>query len=359
MSRHLIPTWTVLALLATGVAPPALVSKVALGRSPVATAPRATNTSTPVFERASAAVVKLYGPGAGREHGYGTGVLVSPDGHIVTALSLMVSTGRVRVFLADGRQFDGQLVRSDENRQLALLKIDGENLPFLAPHTSQHLQIGDTVVALGNWFKIAEGREAVSMNRGILSLYGPVATRRLAQESAYAGPVLVFDAITANPGAAGGPLLDLDGNLVGVVGKIVEAENTFTRINFALPGEEVIAFLRPGGSSIGVDSTSRPAESESAHPRAQGEKPYLGIKLAKLGYRHVSAFVDRVRPGSPAETAGILPDDLILAIDGRRIASAEDYEETVRGLVPGQSVPMTIKRGAQLINVNVTVGVER
>lgn len=339
-------------VLAAGVLLLSPHTQLAIGRSPTSPGTQSRKSRTTVFEHAVAAVVKLYGPGAGREHGYGTGVLVSPDGRIVTALSLMVSTGKVQVILADGRRFDGRLERSDENRQLALLKIDGNDLPYLAAHTSKHLQVGDAVIALGNWFKIAEGREAVSMNRGILSFHGPVATRRLAQQFDYAGPLLIFDAITANPGAAGGPLLDLDGKFVGLVGKIVEAENTFTRINFALPAEELKAFL-------GGEAASRPAGTSPDQPvDVEGKKPYVGIKLAKLGYRHVSAFVDRVRPGSPAETAGIRADDLILAIDGRRIPSAENYEEIVRELVPGQIVPVTVKRGAKLITVNVTIGVE-
>jgi len=305
-----------------------------------------------IFDRASAAVVKLYGPGAGREHGYGTGVLVSPDGRILTTLSLLVSTGHVQVVLADGRRFDGRLLRSDENRQLALLKIDAADLPYLTPHRTSDLRFGDAVVALGNWFKIAEGSEAVSMNRGILSLFAPIATRRLAQQFEYAGPVLIFDAITANPGAAGGPLLDIEGRFVGLIGKVVEAESTFTRINYALPAEELTAFL--GDAAASRPAASRPAVAASK----DGKKPCVGIKLAKLGYRHVSAFVDRVRPGSPAAKAGIQPDDLILAIDGRRISSADVYEETVRDLIPGQIVPFTLKRGAQLLTVNVTIGAE-
>lgn len=305
-----------------------------------------------LFDRAAPAVVKLYGPGAGRQHGYGTGVLISPDGRILTALSLLVSTGKVQVVLSDGRRFEGRLERSDENRQLALLKIDAAGLPYLAPHRSDHLRIGDPVFALGNWFKIAEGHETVSMNQGILSLFGPVETRRLSQQSDYSGSVMVFDAITANPGAAGGPLLDIEGNFVGLVGKIVEAENTYTRINYALPAEELTTFL-------GGEPASRPAASDpDVAASKKAGKPYVGVKLAKLGYRHVSAFVDRVRPGSPAEKAGIKPDDLILAIDGRRVSSAESYEESVRELIPGQTVPFTIKRGAQLLTLNVSIGTE-
>jgi serine protease Do len=332
----------------------------ALGRPPIAGAQSPSShlnsTDTPygaVFERASAAVVKLYGPGAGREHGYGTGVLVSPDGQILTTLSLLVSAGTIQVVLADGRRVDGVLVRSDETRQLALLKIDATGLPYLTPHASTHLQIGDAVIALGNWFKIADGRETISMNRGIVSLYAPLVARRLAQQFEYAGPVLMVDAITANPGASGGPLLDIDGNFVGLIGKVVEAESTLTRINYAMPAEELTAFL-------GNVPTTRPVASAAEKINTvEGKKPYIGIKLARLGYRHVSAFVDRVRPGSPAASAGIQPDDLILAIDGRRLTSADSFDELTRDLVPGQSVSFTVKRGAQLLTLTVSVASEQ
>ncbi len=90
-----------------------------------------------------------------------------------------------------------------------------------------------------------------------------------------------------------------------------------------------------------------------------GSNPYrcsLVSKLAKLGYRHVSAYVERVRPGSPAAEAGIRADDLIIAIDGRRIADAEEYDAEVARLLPGQVVPFTLKRGAEIVNVDVKVG---
>ncbi len=342
LQRWLLPA------LAASLATP--LSLFAFRHSPLSPPP--TNPLGTIFDRANAAVVKLYGPGAGREHGYGTGVLVSADGRIVTTLSLLVSTGQVQVILSDGRRFDGQLIRSDETRQLALLKIDARNLPYLQPDHSTQLQVGDSLLALGNWFKIAEGREAVSMNRGILSLNAPVAARRLAQQFDYAGPVLIYDAITANPGAAGGPLLDVEGHFVGLVGKVVEAENTLTRINFALPAEEIATFLNDA-------PTSRPLSANPSNSsNSPTKKPYIGIKLTKLGFRQVSAFVDKVRPGSPAAHAAIQPDDLIMAVDGRRVSSVDDYDEIVRDLVPGRTIPFTLKRGTQLLTVYVTIGAE-
>ncbi len=325
------------------------------------------DTIAPIIGNAADSVVKLYGKSAGREHGYGTGVLVSSDGRIVTTLSLMVSLSGVKAVLSDGSQFNARLERVDETRQLALLKIEGAKLPHLTPQPSAHLSQGDTVIALGNWFKIAEGHEAVSVCKGILSLRTLLEARRLAQDFDYQGEVLIIDAITANPGAAGGPLLDADGQFVGLVGKVIESVHTNTRLNYALPGEEIIAFL--AGPS---DGTARNTSGGVNQPEAQAgdgdqsaaslsdhsKKPYIGVKLARLGYRHVSAYVERVRPGSPAAKVGIQPDDLILAMDGRRIADAEAYEEAVARLLPGQRVQFTIKRGPDILAVMLTVEAE-
>ncbi|MFQ5423751.1 MAG: S1C family serine protease [Phycisphaerae bacterium] len=318
----------------------------------------APNTTAAAVARAAPAVVKLYGGGISRTHGYGTGVIVSPDGRIVTTLSLLTGSSNVRVVLSDGRTFDDtRLVRSDRYRQLALLKIEAADLPFLKPGDSDHVRVGDAVIALGNWYKVAEGDEPMSVTRGILSLKTNLNARRLAQPFDYAGPVLVCDAITSNPGAPGGVLIDLEGRFIGLIGRVVEAVNTNTRLNYALPAEQVAAFL---GGEDAPTTQDTPLRMAAADPRgsASGERPapWLGLKLSKLGYRHVSAYVARVRPGAPAAKAGVRADDLILGIGGRRIPDATAYREAVARLTPGQVVQMIIKRGDRVLPLHVTVG---
>ncbi|HWL93456.1 MAG TPA: trypsin-like peptidase domain-containing protein [Phycisphaerae bacterium] len=298
---------------------------------------------------AQPAVVKLYGRGIGREHGYGTGFIVSSDGQIVTTQSLLVAGRSIRAVTSDGREYDADLVRHDDSRNLALLKIDGKDLPHISLISSDALQPGDPVIALGNWFKVAEGEEPVSVSRGILSLRTQLDARRLTQDFDYAGPVLIIDAITANPGAPGGPLLDIDGRCVGVIGLIVEASATNTRLNYAVPAEEVVSFL---------SGQSAPASQGAIEGAVEGE-PFLGIRLSKLGFRQVSAYVERVVPGSPAAEAGVKKDDLILTVDGRHIADAESFEEVVNELKPGQSIEIVLKRGEKLIRAPVTVGVKK
>jgi len=311
----------------------------------------APNTLDPVFRSAAPAVVKLYGGAIGREHGFGSGVLVSADGDILTADALLLDSPGLRAVLHDGRQFPAERVRDDDDRQLALLKIDVADAPFLTPSTTDRLHAGDAVIALGNWFKIAEGEEPVSANRGVLSLRTHLDARRLAQDFPYRGPVLIYDAMTSNPGAAGGPVLDIEGRFVGLIGRLVESAQTNTRINYALPGEELISFL--GGHADGADAAA--ATGLSTEPVPTGE-PDIGITMSRLGYRQTPAFVKRVRPGSPADEAGIRRDDLIVAIDGRRIEDAKGCAEAFERLRPGQQVEFIIKRGNEVLRSDLTVG---
>ena len=200
-------------------------------------------------------------------------------------------------------------------------------------------------IAFGNWFKIAEGREPLSMNRGVFSLRMKLDARRLTQEFAYNGPVLVYDAMTANPGAPGGPLVNLDGQCIGIVGRLVESSATNTRINYALPSEEVLAFI---GGNV------KPAASGGA-PDAEKAKPYIGISISRLGFRHVSPYVARVRAGSPAHAAGVRPDDLVLMVNGQRIGSAEAFHAAVARLTPGSDAELVLKRGREIVTVTLKV----
>jgi len=324
----------------------------------------APNTVRRALQRSAGAVVKLYGSRIGREHGYGTGFLISSDGRIVTSLSLLVAGRNVRAMLDDGRRYEARVVRTDEYRQLALLQIDAEGLPYLEFAGSDSARIGDTVIALGNWYKIAEGREPVSVIRGILSLKTNLDARRLSQEFDYHGLALIYDAITSNPGSSGGPLLDVEGRCIGMVGRIVEAANTNTRLNYALPAEEIIAFLADGASKKGsepagpsAERTQRAGPSSGPVDRAQATgKPYVGIKISKLGFHRVSAYVQRVRPGSPAAEAGIRADDLIVSINGRRIGDAADYQAALETLSPGLQVRFILKRGSKVLTLDVQIG---
>ena len=302
------------------------------------------------FERAITAaterVVKIYGAKFGRQHGYGSGVLVSPNGDIVTALSLILEGRQLRAVLHDGRQFPATVVARDEYRQLARLKIEGDALPYFELTASDHLREGDWLIAAGNSFKVAEGNEAVSVWAGVLSARTRLDARRRTQEYPYHGPILIVDAIITTPGMAGGALVDLKGRLVGIIGNPVTSNLTNTWLNYALPVEQVRGFVEHGPRAV----PDQPAAV------ASDQRPYLGIRLFEIGGRLKPAYVDRVRPRSPAKKSGVRKNDLIVAIDGELIATCSDYHERLSLLEPGRKIQITVKRKSELKTITLTVG---
>lgn len=318
------------------------------------------NSVRTAIDRASPCVVKLYGAGINMEHGYGVGVIVSEDGLVVTASSLLLGARNLRAVLADGRGVSAQRVREDEERQIALLRIDAKGLPFLTPHSSARLQPGDTLIALGNAYKIADGDDPVSVTRGVFSMRTRLDARRRKQTFEYRGDVLLYDAITSNPGMAGGPLLDVDGNWVGLVGKVVVSERTNTYLSYALPSEEIAPLLgQPASRAAAGDRASAvgdlPQQGRTA-PRITNATAATGIRLFEMGLRQSAAYVDSVAPNSPGAKAGLKPDDLILAVNGAQTRSAAEFRRRITACAPGQRVTLAIKRGEKVLMVDLVLG---
>ncbi len=353
------------------------------------------------FARASAIaqerVVKLYGAAIGREKAYGSGVVISPDGQIVTALSVLLEGRSLRAVLPDGRALPAQILARDERRQLALLKVDAAHLPYFElpgspggkqsergsatdrpeagpPATNRSavghpaeagIEAGDWVIAAANPFNVAEGPEPVSISVGVLAGRVNLAARHRAQDFPYEGPVLLTDIIVTAPGSAGGALLDLDGRLVGVIGRPVISRYTNTWVNFAVPVEEVAAFVASAqpalaggdaraaeGQKVATGTATAPAgDSGTMQPAAGADSAReveLGIQLFDVGGRVRPAYVERVRPGSPAARAGLRANDLIVSLDGQPVASCEDFARLVSRLQPGRPVSLVVKRGDEL-----------
>ena len=307
------------------------------------------------IEAARGCVVKLYGGALGGEHGYGSGVVVSADGHIVTALSLLLETPALRAVLPDGRRFPARVVRRDEERQLALLKVDATGLAFQTPAAGDLPRPGDRLVVAANPFKVSDGPEPVSVMAGVCAGRIRLQARRHRQEFPYHGPIMLTDVILATPGSAGGAVVDLDGRWVGLVGKAVISERTNTWINYAVPADQVAAFLQEASSR----SRRLAAEPVETRPASGVRLVDLGLFLFDVGGRMPPAFVERVRPGGPADRAGIRPDDLILSIAGRKIASCADCTRVLGVLPPDEPMVMVLKRGDKIVTVTVQPGESR
>jgi S1-C subfamily serine protease len=295
----------------------------------------------PAIAEAGERVVKLYGAALGREKAYGSGVLVSSDGQIVTALSLMLEGQALRAVLPDGRSFPAQVERRDAGRQLALLKIGAVNLPYFELADSKQLATGDWLIAAANAFKVADGPEPVSISIGVLSGRTDLSARLRAQDFPYDGPVLLTDMIIATPGSPGGAVVDVQGRLVGLIGRTVISKRTNTWVNYALPVEQVAAFLR------GEEYRPRAAGSETASG-ADRTPLSVGMRLFDIGGRTRPAYVERVRPNSPAVWAGVRPDDLVLSVNGETVATCDELRRAFTSAPPGLPLTLVVKRGEAL-----------
>lgn len=354
----------------------------------IATRPAAAGGFDRAIERALPRVVKLYGLGAGLQKGFGTGVLISEDGLVLTVYSLLVDAETVRAVTADGVVYAAALVSHDRRRQLALLRLtpfpsdggrdDGhagfigaepdtasrfpEPFPFFdvscrARSTPEQercgpvLQPGDWVIAAGNAFKVADGAEPVSIVHGVFSARTRLDARRRLRDFPYDGDVLVIDAITSNPGEPGGALVNLDGEFVGLVGREVVSNLTHTHFNYAIPRDVVAAFVEDAlrAERQGQYAVEPPPEitlHEAVDP---------GIRVARAGYRTVLPFVERVVRGSPAHRAGVRKDDLVLSVNGRNVATADEYYEEIRSIPPGEAINLVLRRGRRILTVQIGV----
>ena len=285
--------------------------------------------------------VKIFGATIGNVDGYGTGLIVSDDGNIITGDGVFLTGSSIRVTLSDGSNYNAKYVRSDPNLKLALLDI-GARTPDYFELTEQPIgQKGDWVLAISNAFKVAERVEPLSANLGVISLRTSITAKQGRREIIYDGPLILIDAITSNPGAGGGAVVTNEGQLVGMIGKVIESNETNTRLNYAVPQENLYNFLH-GKTNPSIASTSE-----------NQQKSDLGLRLFRVDGNKSPAFVDRVIRSGPAAAAGIKPDDLIISIAGETIANINDYGEVVDTLVPNEEIVIVVKRRNDLLRLKI------
>ena len=300
-------------------------------------------------------IVKIYGAGGFRGmEGYQSGMLISSEGHILTVFSYVLDTDYITATLNDGRKFEAKLVGADPRLEVAVLKIDATDLPHFILEQAEPAQGGDRVLALSNLFGVATGNESASVQHGIVSVKTTLVARRGVFETPYRGPVYVLDAMTNNPGAAGGALVTRRGRLVAMLGKELRNALNNTWLNYAIPIEE----LR---QSVGLIRAGKFAPESAEEP----EKPERALNLQMLGIvlipdvlERTPPFVEHVRPGSPAQGAGIQPDDLILLLDDRLIQSCKSLRAELEYIDFEDPVTLTVLRGQELLPMPLQVSLE-
>lgn len=327
-------------LLAVGGFAAAVLLRVAA--APAAESPRELIAAT------ARRVVKIYGAGGVRGlEAYQSGILVSPDGRIVTVLSTVLDSDTVDCVLDDGRRFTATLVGVDPRREIAVLAIVGEDLPaFVVEDAMPRMKPGTRVVALSNLFGVAVGDERVSAQRGVVAAVVPLEARRGAAEAPYTGDVYVLDCTTNNPGSPGGALVDSRGRLVGMLGKELRATSTGTWLNYALPVDEVAR-----GIADILAGTTAPLVASGEAPRVNPRR--LGVVLVPDLLDRTPPFVESVLPDTAAARAGLRPDDLVIAVAGRSIASRDAVQLALGAIAAGDPVAITVVREGRIVDCDL------
>ncbi len=328
-----------------------------------------------VSARVNQRVVKLFGAGGFRGvNSYGSGVLVTADGHILTVANQLLDTSEIVVHLSDGRRMKAAVVATEPDLDMALLHIrvagkkpgepNGLALPFFdIPEAVKRPPAapGDWVLASANSFEIAMRDEPVTVQRGVVAAVAKLAGRRGVFDVSFPGEVLIVDAITNNPGAAGGALTDRSGNLLGLVGRELKNSLTETWVNYAVP-VRAVADVRDGDKVRKVSVTDFVAQGVAgAYKVARraavtaGPAGYHGITFVPNVLTRTPPYVEEVAPGSPADKAGVRANDLISFVDGEPVPSIRAFLDQVAKARPGTVLRLEVRRGDGLQTVELVL----
>jgi len=272
----------------------------------------------------------------------GSGFLISPDGYIVTNNHLiagLTGTGTVdtvTVTLTDRKEYPARIVGRDETSDLALLKIDGHNLPFVQWGDSTRARVGDWVIAIGDPYGVGS-----TVTAGIISALH----RQITNSGAYDRYIQTDASI--NMGNSGGPMFDLNGNVIGINSALISPTGASVGIGLAIPAE---------AAKPVIDSLMR------------GQRPsrgYLGVGLQAVDEdlapsvglpKDTSEIVRSVVPEGPAARAGLVPGDIITRVDGKPVSPDQTVSYLIANTPAGARVPLEIIRGGKRATVYVTVG---
>ncbi|MDB4879587.1 MAG: hypothetical protein JWL60_1033 [Gemmatimonadetes bacterium] len=262
----------------------------------------------------------------------GTGFIVSKDGYILTNNHLVADVEKVTVTLLDKRTFDARIIGRDPSTDVAVIKIDGSNLPVAALGDDNASRVGQWVVAIGNPLGLD-----FTVTAGIISAKGRSLPHLL--QNRYQITDFIQTDAAINPGNSGGPLVNIRGEVIGINSAIASQTGTYAGYGFAIPVtlakqvmDDLIAFGKVRRSVIGVgikDATA--AEAKSA-----GLDEVRGVYVETYAYDPVDE--------SPAKRAGIQPGDVIIAADGKPTDRVSTMQRIVRSKKPGETVTFDVMR---------------
>ena len=275
------------------------------------------------------------GGGRGDMESLGSGFIISGDGYVLTNYHVVGEADEIVVRLQDRRELDAELVGSDPQSDLALIKVDAKDLPVADIGSSENLSVGEWVLAIGAPFGFDS-----SVTAGIVSAKG----RSLPTDNYV--PFIQTD-VAINPGNSGGPLFNLKGQVVGINSQIVSRSGGYMGLSFAIPIDlamDVVDQLKENG---------------------EVSRGWLGVLIQEVDRdlaesfgldKPMGALVAQVQPGSPASKAGLQAGDVIIGFNGKEIQRSAQLPKWVGALKAGTEAEMTVVRDGDEKTLEVTVG---
>ncbi len=274
-----------------------------------------------------------------KQEGLGSGVIFDSRGYILTNNHVIANATEIKVTLPDKRTFTGKKVGGDALTDIAVVKIEGENLPVAPLADSDKIRVGETVVAIGNPYGFDN-----TVTTGVISALERSLTEP--EQNIYLENLIQTDA-SINPGNSGGPLLNLRGEVVGINTAIIPQAQG---IGFAIPAnrarqvaEELIKYGK--AIRLGILGTTLTEETAAALSEQLNQK--IAVKEG--------VFVTQVLENTPASQSGMKPGDVVIAADGKKVTKMEQLQAKVKQAGYGGSFRLTVNRQGREINLRIVI----
>lgn len=274
------------------------------------------------------------------QQGLGSGVIVTPDGYILTNNHVVEGADELKVSLSDGREFTASVVGTDPKTDVAVIKIDANHLPVVTLADSDKLRVGDIVFAVGNPLDVGQ-----TVTMGIVSAKNRT-VKMLDEVGAYEDYIQTDAAI--NLGNSGGALVDARGRLIGINSAILSPSRGNIGIGFAIPVNLAASVMRSLVETGTVTRGFLGVTSETVSPNAAEQ---LGLSRDTKG-----VVVSDIVAGSPAEKGGLKRSDVIVAVNGRPVSSLDELRLTIAEMAPGTRAALGVLRQGRARTVEVTLG---
>jgi serine protease Do len=275
----------------------------------------------------------------------GSGVIVSSDGYILTNNHVASAANELAVKLSDGRELRARRIGVDQTTDLALIKVEAQNLPYATLGDSSKLEQGEWVIALGSPFGLEQ-----TMTAGIVSAIG----------RKFNGPYdnyIQTDA-SINPGNSGGALVNMNGEVIGINTSILSRGGGSEGVGFAIPSNmaKMVKERLLGNAGAYASANAGANSGANAGANAPVSRGYLGVSLRDPQTVGGGAVVAELANGGPASTAGLHDGDLIVEFDGKPVKSPNQLAEIVADTPPGRTVKLKFVRNGQAQTASITLG---